>query len=75
MILQDKMKAAHLSVDLTSHQDNVVFRIYSLDLVISQDEQVEYPEVHTHHCDEYHYIYSGSVTLMLEGDKPDIILN
>ena len=69
------MKAAHLSVDFMSHQDNIVFRMYSLDLNISQNEHINYPEVHVHHCEEFHYVYSGSVTIMLEGNKPDIVLN
>ncbi len=69
------MKAHHLSVDLMSHRDDIIFRIYSLNLNITQDSQIDYPEVHTHHCEEFHFIYHGSVTLMLEGSKPDVILN
>ncbi len=71
----NSMKKNHFSSEFMSYRDNIFFRIHSFELEISQNERVDYPEVHAHHYDEIHYIFSGSTTLMLEGHKPDVILN
>ncbi len=69
------MKKDHFSSEILSIRDNICFRIHSYDLEVSKNERIDYPEVHAHHYDEVHYIFSGSTTLMLEGNKPDIVLN
>ncbi|MBQ8248791.1 MAG: helix-turn-helix domain-containing protein [Clostridia bacterium] len=69
------MKKNHFSSEFMSYRDNIFFRIHSFELEISQNERVDYPEVHAHHYDEIHYIFSGTTTLMLEGNKPDVVLS
>ncbi len=64
-----------VSADINFCSDNITLRIHSHNIPIIQNEKTDYPEVHAHHYEEFHYIFSGSNTLIFDRKKPDLILN